>query len=437
MIKIPVLKKKDMEVFKDKRVLFYGTRPVSIEFFRIFQLLNIEVVGYSSEIRPNYTKVIKDKVRGFKYFDSNKIEKLTGKYENIIWQSVDFLPEKITYLNSMATSKGFEVSRLSSGQIFNSFQFITVLKRYENKLRCGYMSLIKKKNGLKEKKDKEWEEFKEQNINESPIIICTPQKTADYTLNHTFDKKNREGEENQIAYFNLEHRPKCVNRKECEKKFLKLKILIGVREPISQNLSALYQGFSNEYYERWISNALEHKSFKERCDIKEKYKELYTNHADDVQALWDVYCNFYVSHNQQKMRRDNNRLIQLFIPLFKKNILDITEYSFDKNNGYTVIKEGNTEVFVYQLEKLNDIVPQLSEWVGIPFDKLEQANVGTDKWVGESYQQALQEIEITQEYFDCCFNEPYVQHCYSQEDIEKFKARWRPHIKTEKKKITF
>ncbi len=111
--------------------------------------------------------------------------------------------------------------------------------------------------------------------------------------------------------------------------------------------------------------------------------------------------------------------------------MDITKYPFDQDKGFTVIKKDNVEVFVYQLEKLNDLIPELSSWLNVPFDKFINGNMATEKWSGDSYKRAQKEIEITQEYFDKCFDESYVKHCYSKADIEKFKARWRPHIKKE------
>ncbi len=39
-----------------------------------------------------------------------------------------------------------------------------------------------------------------------------------------------------------------------------------------------------------------------------------------------------------------------------------------------------------------------------------------------------QELKFSQEFFDACYNDPYVQHCYSTADIEKFKDRWRKNI---------
>lgn len=77
---------------------------------------------------------------------------------------------------------------------------------------------------------------------------------------------------------------------------------------------------------------------------------------------------------------------------------------------------------------MNDIAKEISEFVGGDFVKWEMANVAADKWVADSYKQAQKEIKFSQEYFDKCFDEPYVKHFYSDEDIEKFKTRWRTHI---------
>ncbi len=121
--------------------------------------------------------------------------------------------------------------------------------------------------------------------------------------------------------------------------------------------------------------------------------------------------------------------LESFLEKFNNNITNVIGVPFDKESGYSIIKSGNIEVFVYQLEKLNNIIPQLSEWVGSnPFDQLVNDNIGEAKWTGESYKQAQKELVISQEYFDACFNAPYVKHFYSNEDIEKFKDRWRPHI---------
>ncbi|MFI3169219.1 MAG: putative capsular polysaccharide synthesis family protein [Faecalibacterium sp.] len=147
-----------------------------------------------------------------------------------------------------------------------------------------------------------------------------------------------------------------------------------------------------------------------------------------VELIFDVFVKRYVYTEKHTVF---SRLAQDFFVEFEKAVLDITKYLFDQDKGYAIIKEGNIEVFVYQLEKLNDLVPELSAWIGVPFEHLEKGNQASDKWFAESYRQAQQEIEFSQEYFDKCYNEPYVKYCYNEADIERFKARWRPHIKKE------
>lgn len=251
------------------------------------------------------------------------------------------------------------------------------------------------------------------------VYICTPAKTADIAIGSTFDK-------HRVGYFNFWQRPSLLAREI--KKNTNFRLIIGVREPISQNLSLMFEMFAIDYFfQMALSDLIEFNKSKE-FPI-ENYKTLFKKGHGNVQNLWDLYIDKYINHS--KIDIWNLQYIQFFFYKLKEHFFDILAHPFDQEKGYTIIKEGNTEVFIYQLEKLNNIVPELSDWVGVPFDKIEKGNVGEDKWIGDTYKQAQKEIQITQEYFDKCFDEPYVKHFYSEEDIEKFKARWKPHIKKE------
>lgn len=46
----------------------------------------------------------------------------------------------------------------------------------------------------------------------------------------------------------------------------------------------------------------------------------------------------------------------------------------------------------------------------------------------------MNQIAITQESYDYCYEDLYVKHFYSDEDIEKFKEKWKAHIKNKKTK---
>ncbi|ONI44109.1 hypothetical protein AN641_08345 [Candidatus Epulonipiscioides gigas] len=246
-------------------------------------------------------------------------------------------------------------------------------------------------------------------INEHPLIICMPPKTADITLKNTFNKNN-------IKFNGHYHKPQIFDKNLYSKICKKIRFIIGLREPINQNLSLLYEQLGNIGYlspKLWL-------------DIKILQPD------GDVQLLFDQLLSAYINIKNEPTFNIKNFLslfIQNFIPEYCKYIADIMKEPFDKEKGYTIIQDGNVEVFVYQLEKLNDNVQALSEWVGVPFDTLVNGNVAADKWIADSYKQAQKEIKISQEFFDKCFNEPYVKHFYSDEDIEKFKERWRPHIR--------
>ena len=55
--------------------------------------------------------------------------------------------------------------------------------------------------------------------------------------------------------------------------------------------------------------------------------------------------------------------------------VDIFDYSFDKEKGYSIIKKGNLEILIYTLESLSAIGEEaISSFLGIPNFKLIRAN---------------------------------------------------------------
>ncbi len=256
-------------------------------------------------------------------------------------------------------------------------------------------------------------------------ILCLPPKTGDFTLNYTLSA-------NKVNYTNLWH-----SSKRFEIDLLTdpiIKIITAVRDPLSQHLSSSYESTYKKY--RWLGPFIAYINNADQPpeDTIKQLKDVFYTTKFNSQAFFDLT----VANNTLANNNHYKPYITTFLENFAEDILDITAYPFDKEKGYTIIKEGRLEIFVYQLEKLNDIIPELSEFAtsrgeGQPFTELVNGNIGEEKSYAESYKRAKKEIIITQEYFDACFDAPYVHHFYSKEDIEKFKARWRPHIKEDYK----
>lgn len=234
------------------------------------------------------------------------------------------------------------------------------------------------------------------------LILCSLPKTGNISVSATML-------ENDIAFIGLSH---DSNRfMDYFKKYKTVKIITAIREPIIQNLSELYQEISASYENSTMN------TMKSKFNSKEEFFSNFNN------LNW-LFKNTMMNYYTEKTA------ISRFMDDFSDNIINLSKHYFDKEKSYSIIKEENIEVFVYQLEKLNSIAEIISSWIGQnTFNKWTIANEASSKYISDSYNKAKKEIEITQKYFDKCYSDPWVKHFYSQSDIEKFKSRWKPHIK--------
>ena len=199
----------------------------------------------------------------------------------------------------------------------------------------------------------------------------------------------------------------------------KIKVITATRDIISQNLSLLFELMDLMYWD---------------CD--EYWKD-----GGDVDALfakWIKDLREYEGGN-----RKTNDLFQTYkdYTLFTCSIqsffenefkdlcgVNLYEYEFDKRKGYSIIRKDNVEVFVYQIEKLNQISNELLDFLNIESGELVNGNQASSKWYSGYYKEAVDNIKISDSYYKECYNSLYLQHFYNEEDIERFKKKWGQHI---------
>lgn len=226
------------------------------------------------------------------------------------------------------------------------------------------------------------------NISDELLIACMPMKTGDYTIVGTLNANN-------CPIYNINHTPQVFDRKMIELMGIsKVKIITAVRDPIAKSISKMYNFFGNLPSMCW----------------------LYDITCTDMQLIYDKHCFEY--------QKD----AETFFHLFGTHIVNILDFPFDKEKGYNIIQTGNIEIFIYQLEKLNTIAPNLFEWVGCPNAELINDNIGEEQWYSESYKLAKQSLKFSKDFMDYCYESEYVKHFYSDEDINKFKQKWSSHI---------
>jgi Putative capsular polysaccharide synthesis protein. len=188
---------------------------------------------------------------------------------------------------------------------------------------------------------------------------------------------------------------------------LKMNIIIGVRDVVSQNLSFLFEALDDGY-------------------------------LNDIDLVWknDVQTVFYdciLSNRHGGMlqfireKLNTNFLIQDFFDQQLKYYfnIDIYRYPFDKEKGYCVYEFDDIRIMIYQLEKLDNLEYEISKFLGIKQFTMERHNVGERKWYSKYYKSICKEIVLGQEYLDNCYSGKYMQHFYSEEDIARFKSKWK------------
>lgn len=248
-----------------------------------------------------------------------------------------------------------------------------------------------------------------QDENNEALLVCMPRKTGDFTINNTLN-------EHRIKFFNMWHTPCVYDKNVFDSKYECIKIISAVRDPISQIISNLYEEISHieMSFMRVIDGKLFDNGFTDIDDV--------IKNGGDVQRIFDKR-NDIVFEKYGKYTAMND-----FYSKFNENIIDITSSSFDTEKGFSIVKNGNMEVFIYQLERINDIIRPLSDFVGNQFDEYIKGNIAADKWVAQSYEKAQKELEFSKEFFNSCYDEPYVKHFYTNEQISDFKSKWEKNV---------
>lgn len=113
--------------------------------------------------------------------------------------------------------------------------------------------------------------------------------------------------------------------------------------------------------------------------------------------------------------------------------IDIFRYPFDKERGYAWIKEGNIEILVLKMEKLNENAAVIGEFVGKPDLELRNSNVGEGKHYNYIYKELKEKIRVSASLVDSQYKDNWrLDHFYSEEEKKRFREKWSKYIEAEK-----
>lgn len=265
--------------------------------------------------------------------------------------------------------------------------------RYFDKLQ-GELSKAQREIELKQFFDRRWE---------MPVVIYQIGKVGSSTLKKTFDAYNIPSIQSHTFIATDEGRK--IFRKYLEDiKFSneKLKVITLVREPIGRTLS-----HETQLLDRFV---LSEETFLKNTSVWDAYNNRLSNLIFNNSGI-----NLY------------SRPFQWFDDEIKQNFgIDIFEYPFDKEAGYSIIKKDNIELLVLKMERLNLLADKIAEFVGVDQLVLKSENVGNKKRTRYIYKEILNKIKIPQFYFEYYYqNHPRMDYFYSKEEINHFREKWR------------
>lgn len=194
----------------------------------------------------------------------------------------------------------------------------------------------------------------------------------------------------------------------------KVKMILGVREPFLQLLSMIFEMQSNfwDQEDYWRDGGDVQKIFDRVID-----KEVRNKKADEY---YDIEKEF--ARQTRYVEKHFDEAVKNFFHI------DVYNYPFDCEKGYTIIKQENIELFIFQLEKLSRLGNVLRDFLNIKDFVLRSDNVASEKWYNKYYQEAKKNLKIDRDLFNEVYSNKFMRHFYSEKQIDKFREKWEKNI---------
>ncbi len=159
------------------------------------------------------------------------------------------------------------------------------------------------------------------------------------------------------------------------------------------------------------------------CENYPYYKKRLTKSEDEILA----------ENIQHILERLNSNKMQSRLNWFDEEFgkaLDFDIYSekFDQAKGYHIYESQN--ILILKLERLNSVCSSaMNDLLNIPNFVIQNANKAENKPEKlnyfDTYQKVKKSVKVPMETMDKIYNSKYIRYFYQEEEINKFKERWK------------
>ena len=167
------------------------------------------------------------------------------------------------------------------------------------------------------------------------------------------------------------------------------KILCMIRDPVAKEIAAMWQCINE--VERYNIDA----------DLEEIEKRFLSNNLADKEFRWfDVEMKQYLK-------------------------IDVFKFPFDKEKGYTIIREGNIEILLMKSEMLNKLEYVIGEFLNIDQFHLYKANVGEEKSYRFAYKEYKKNLHISEKKLEEVYiKDERMRHFYTEKELQEMYKKW-------------
>lgn len=241
------------------------------------------------------------------------------------------------------------------------------------------------------------------NLENIPYSIYHVQQLSPEIINETeeFVSKASFNSAKQIQEFNIKFSNFLLNHFDD----FKWKVITLTRDPLAIALSMVFE-------------------FLDVGVLDNFYPELYKDGKLD--STFENFSKaFHLNCFKQTMYVQN----WFDVELKKMFGIDVYDYPFDKEKGYSIIKERNIELLIIRSEDLNKCFRAASkEFLGLDIVNMINNNVGDEKYYSDVYKFVKDKFELKKAYADDIYfskkDFKYLKHFYTNEEVDKFIDKW-------------
>lgn len=108
--------------------------------------------------------------------------------------------------------------------------------------------------------------------------------------------------------------------------------------------------------------------------------------------------------------------------------INVYDYSFNHQKGFVVLEGGKYKIFIYRVDKLNNLEKEIGEFLDIDNFRIESVNKASEGDYPELSKSMMETYRYSESDVECFLRSKYLNHFYTKEEIHQLVNRWTLNV---------